>query len=101
MTSGLTITSTTSNTNYNLGFQSGTSGTTTVDYVNTSFTANPSTGALTAPNIVASNGLLVHSYTVSSSFSIPSGSNAIAVGPVTVASGAAVTIPSGSRWLVL
>ena len=98
---GLTITSTTSNTNYNLGFQSGTSGTTTVDYVNSSFTANPSTGALTAPNVVASNGLLVHSTTVSASYSIPSGSNAIAAGPMTVASGVTVTIPSGSRWLVL
>ena len=101
VTSGLTITSTTSNTNYNLGFQSGTSGTTTVDYINTNFTANPSTGALTAPNMVASNGLIVNSKTVSTSYTIPTGSNAIAVGPVTVASGAAVTIPSGSRWLVL
>jgi len=45
--------------------------------------------------------MLVHSYTVNTSYSIPSGDNAIAVGPVTVASGAAVTIPSGSRWLVL
>ena len=97
----LTITSTTSNTNYNLGFQSASSGTTSTDYVNTSFTANPSTGAMTAPNVVASNGLLVHSKTVSTSYSIPSGSNAIAAGPMTVAAGAAVTIPSGSRWLVL
>jgi len=98
---GLTITSTTSNTNYNLGFQSASSGTTTVDYVNTGFTANPSTGALTAPNVVASNGLIVNSKTVSTSYSIPSGSNAFAVGPVTVGTGAAVTVPSGSRWLVL
>ena len=60
-----------------------------------------STGALTSPEIVASNGLLVHSTTVSTSYSIPSGSNAIAAGPMTVASGASVTIPSGSRWLVL
>jgi trimeric autotransporter adhesin len=98
---GLTVTSTTSNTNYNLGFQSASSGTTTVDYINTSFTANPSTGALTAPEVVASNGLLVHSTTVSTSYSIPAGSNALAAGPMTVASGVSVTIPSGSRWLVL
>jgi hypothetical protein len=58
-------------------------------------------GTITGTNIVASNGMLVHSYTVNTSYSIPSGDNAIAVGPVTVASGAAVTIPSGSRWLVL
>lgn len=99
--SGLTITSTTTNANYNLGFQSASSGTTTVDYINTSFTANPSTGALTAPNVVASNGLLVNSNTVSASYSIPSGSSAIGAGPITVASGVTVTIPSGSRWVVL
>ena len=98
---GLTVTSTISNTNYNIGFQSASSGTTTVDYINTSFTANPSTGAMTAPNMVASNGMLVHSTTVATSYSIPVGSNALAAGPMTVASGAAVTIPSGSRWLVL
>ena len=45
--------------------------------------------------------MLVHSATVSTSYSIPAGSNAIAAGPMTVAGGAAVTIPSGSRWLVL
>ena len=56
---------------------------------------------MTAPNVVASNGMLVHSTTVATSYSIPVGSNALAAGPMTVASGAAVTIPSGSRWLVL
>ena len=98
---GLTITSTSTNANYYLGTANATSGTATVEYVNSSFTMNPGTGALTAPNVVASNGLLVHSTTVSASYSIPSGSNAIAAGPMTVASGVTVTIPSGSRWLVL
>ena len=59
--------------------------------------------ALTAnsPQISASNGLILNSNTVNSSFSIPNGSNAISVGPVTVATGQSVTIPSGSRWVVL
>jgi len=100
-TAGLTITSTTSNTNYNVGFQSASSGTTTVDYINTSFTANPSTGDLTAPQVVASNGIIVSSKTVSNNYSIASGSNAMSVGPVTVATGKSVTVPSGSRWVVL
>jgi hypothetical protein len=56
---------------------------------------------LTAPVVSASNGLVVNSATVSASYSIPSGSNAMSVGPVTVASGQAVTVPSGSRWVVL
>ena len=100
-TAGLTITSTTSNTNYNLGFQSASSGTTTVDYINTNFTANPSTGALTAPEIVASNGLVINANTVNTSYTIASGQNAMSVGPITVATGKSVTVPSGSRWVVL
>jgi hypothetical protein len=56
---------------------------------------------MTASNLEASNGMITNSQTVTTSYSIPSGSNAIAVGPVTVAGGATVTIPSGSRWLVL
>lgn len=56
---------------------------------------------LTAPIVSASNGLVVNSATVSASYSIPSGSNAMSVGPVTVASGQTVTVPSGSRWVVL
>lgn len=64
-----------------------------------SFTFASST--LTAPIVSASNGLVVNSASVSASYSIPSGSNAMSVGPVTVASGQAVTVPSGSRWVVL
>jgi hypothetical protein len=54
-----------------------------------------------APIQRASNGLIVNSATVSASYSIPSGSNAMSVGPVTVASGQSVTVPSGNRWVVL
>jgi hypothetical protein len=54
-----------------------------------------------APIQRASNGLIVNSNTVSASYSIPSGSSASSVGPMTVASGQSVTVPSGSRWVVL
>jgi len=64
-----------------------------------SFTYASST--LTAPNLVASNGLVMNNGTVGASFSIASGYNAMSVGPVTVASGQSVTVPSGSRWVVL
>jgi len=66
-----------------------------------SFTYNNTTGALTAPEVVASNGLHINSNTVSSSYSIASGQNAMSVGPITVATGQSVTVPSGSRWVVL
>ena len=49
----------------------------------------------------ASNGLFVNNRTVSVSYSIPTGYSATSAGPITVNSGVAVTVPSGSRWVVL
>lgn len=75
--------------------------------VSTLFTGNakllykPSTGELQSTALVASNGLLVNSATVSESYSIPSGSNAMSTGPVTVATGVTVTVPTGSVWTVI
>lgn len=39
--------------------------------------------------------------TVNTSYSIPSGKSAMSTGPITVVSGAIVTVPVGSRWVVL
>lgn len=49
----------------------------------------------------ATNGLIVNNMTVSASYTIPTGYSASSVGPVTVAGGVSVTVPSGSRWVVL
>jgi hypothetical protein len=49
----------------------------------------------------ATNGLIVNNMTVSASYTIPSGYTASSVGPVTVSGGVTVTVPSGSRWVVL
>ena len=38
--------------------------------------------------------------TVTTSYSLPSSTNSQSVGPITIASGATVTIPTGSRWLI-
>jgi hypothetical protein len=59
------------------------------------------TAAVTGAEIIASNGLVLNNGTVSTSYTIPTGYNATATGPMTIASGAVVTIPSGSRWLIL
>lgn len=61
----------------------------------------PSTGELQSTALVASNGLVVNSATVSESYTIPTGSNAMSAGPVSVASGVAVTVPSGSVWTIV
>ena len=42
-----------------------------------------------------------NSTTVSSDYTITSGKNAVSAGPVTIASGVTVTVPSGSRWAVV
>lgn len=55
----------------------------------------------TAAQLGATNGIVVNNQTVGASYSIPSGYSASSAGPVTVAGGVTVTVPSGSRWVVL
>jgi hypothetical protein len=82
-------------------FFSATSGTASTVYTsNAKLLYKPSTGELQASEVTASNGLLLNATTVSASYTIGTGFNAMSVGPVTVASGQAVTISSGQRWLV-
>jgi len=46
-------------------------------------------------------GPVLESYqTISSNYSVTAGSNAFSVGPVTVATGVAVTVPTGQVWLI-
>jgi hypothetical protein len=103
ITSGVTVTDDTSTaTAIYPTLTSATSGSVSgLSVTSTKFKFVPSTGTMTASNLEAANGMITNSQTVTTNYSIPSGSNAIAVGPVTVAGGATVTIPSGSRWLVL
>lgn len=60
-----------------------------------------STGTAYSPAFAASNGLLINSATVSANYTIPSGSNAVSAGPITIADGVTVTIPSGSVWAIV
>lgn len=68
---------------------------------NAKYLYNPATGALQAPELVANNGMLVHANTVTANYDIPANYNAIAAGPVSVAAGVTVTVPSGSNWTVV
>lgn len=43
----------------------------------------------------------LNSPTVTTSYSLPSGKNAMSVGAITINSGVTVTVPSGARWVVL
>ena len=49
----------------------------------------------------AGGAIYENKQSVASSYTITTGSNAFSVGPLSVAGGAAVTVPSGSRWVVL
>ena len=60
-----------------------------------------STNTAYAPQLGASNGLVLNSNTVSTSYTIPTNYNAVSVGAITIGSGVVVTVPSGSRWMVL
>ena len=66
-----------------------------------SFTYNSSTGLLTAPEVLASNGLVLNANTNTTSYTIGSGNNAMSVGPFTTAGGTSITVPAGSRWVIL
>jgi len=93
---------TSSSTPYYPLFARATSGTALTIYTsNANYLYTPSSGQLQAPELYASNGLIANSLTVSASYTIPSGASAVSVGPVSVATGQSVTVPTGSRWVVL
>jgi len=83
-------------------FAAATSGTASTLYTgNAKLLYKPSTGELQASVPVALNGIVVNSQTVSTSYTIAVGYSAMSSGPITVASGQAVTLSSGSRWVVV
>jgi hypothetical protein len=59
------------------------------------------TGTPQAPQFNATNGIYVNSLTIATSYSIPSGSSGMSAGPVSISGGVSVTVPAGSKWVVL
>ena len=57
--------------------------------------ATPVTSNITA------QGLWENNATISSNYTITTGNNALSAGPVSIASGVTVTVPSGSSWVVV
>ncbi len=58
-------------------------------------------GAAFAPQFAASNGLNVNNATIGTSYTFPTGYNSVEAGDVTIGSGAIVTVPSTSRWVIV
>lgn len=59
------------------------------------------TTTVTGTTINASQPFIVNSKTATVSYSIPSGSSAMSAGPITLNAGVVITVPSGSKWVVL
>lgn len=51
--------------------------------------------------VIGGMGYVENSATISQSSTINAGNNAMSAGPVTINSGITVTVPSGSRWVVV
>jgi hypothetical protein len=100
---GVTLANDTSTaTNLYPTFAGATSGSVSTIYTgNAKLLYKPSTGEFQSTVLNATNGIVVNNATVSADYTIPSGSNAISAGPVTVASGITVTVPSGSVWAIV
>jgi hypothetical protein len=92
---------TTNSTRYPL-FANATSGTASTLYTSsTKYQYTPGTGELDVPEVVASNGIFTNSNTVSTSYTIPTNSNALSLAPLNLASAVSVTIPSSSTWRLI
>ncbi len=54
-----------------------------------------------APSGVVTEALFENPTTIATNYTVATGNNALVAGPITVNSGVSVTVPSGSRWVVL
>jgi hypothetical protein len=67
----------------------------------TSNGASPPTWEDAAPPVVASGALQINTDTVTASYTLPTGSNAFSVGPITILDSYTVTVSSGQRWVII
>jgi hypothetical protein len=92
---------TSTSTNIYPALLNATTGTATNVYTsNANLLYKPSTGEFQARVPVASNGIVVNSLTVATSYTIAAGFSGASAGPITIASGAVVTVAGGSRWVI-
>jgi hypothetical protein len=64
------------------------------------FLKTDGTGTLSWGTAATASPILESYQTISSNYTITTGSNGFSVGPVTVATGVAVTVPTGQVWLI-
>ena len=64
-------------------------------------TFNDATVQTTASYCAADGCMYENNQTISNDYTITAGRSANSVGPITIATGKSVTIPDGSRWVIL
>jgi len=64
------------------------------------FLKTDGTGALSWGTAATASPILESYQTISSNYTITTGSNGFSVGPVTIATGVSVTVPTGQVWLI-
>lgn len=67
----------------------------------TKFQYNPSTGVLSAQQMASNQGMHLNSQTITASYTLPAGYNALSAGPITQGAGVVVTVPAGQAWVVV
>jgi hypothetical protein len=85
------------------------SGSVTIQSPNTNSAYTQTLQAVTGVIPVVSSSVAVvtgapiyeNTQTVGTSYSITSGSSAMSAGPITLSSGVTVTLPAGSRWVIV
>lgn len=83
-------------------FLSSTTGTAANIYTsNAKLLYRPSTGELKVTAPIAANGIVLNADSVTSNYTIATGTNGFSVGPLTVASGVTLTVASGQRHIVI
>jgi len=60
-----------------------------------------STNTAYAPQFASSNGISLENGTIGTSYTFPTGYNAVQAGDITILSGVTVTVPSSSRWVIV
>jgi hypothetical protein len=68
------------------------------------FASNPKDVFVTYPaerSVIGGMGYAENAATITQNSTINAGNNAMSAGPVTIAGGVSVTVPSGSRWIVV
>jgi hypothetical protein len=61
---------------------------------------NGDTG-VTSFNFYSTGALIENAQTITASYTITTNYNALSSGPITIATGATVTIPTGSNWAIV